>query len=819
MQCSRAAQCFQRFFLSRRSTPGETPNSIPLLPTRLDESSRSQSSASEARRPGCHPELNLSEVPDLRKSSSESAKWLNELVRCSWEHIEEAARDAIQKLLTPERMHRFLEKQKIHPAFQGILLGDNTLQNCCLGRHPPEISEIHVQRTDRGIKLRGRLVFDSEVDISLQTANLGTWTIEHLKVDGRFVICMEPFLQELPIFGAVCLYFLDQPVIEPKICSSMPGLNYFVSSMIAKNVAQQVVLPNAETINLAKHEKFDRALLTMHPRGVLRVSILSGRDLKAGDIRFLEANTSDPYVIVKVGDMAWQSKTVYKTCYPKWEPGESHDFVVYDMKQHIAIEVWDEDMITPDDSLGCTRLQRVQNATGNSGEVLWEKLYDKADENCQTGQGHLQLRFTWFKLDDLSKCATPEASASEAHRLGSSYLAMFRFGKLSSADFSKVSLTVKLGNKEVKAFKKKARAISWDSRKLTPLVKKMAEDQRNLTLQDISEITQMPVDHVMDVLDREGLLTARLQGSVALPAARSAIDHVLYIPVSSDYMNPGTTFDVELEGKINGRRHRGRTTEKMKKWLDKQAACAFMSSNDKHHDCNIAFDGHSHPDVKLGLAVTFLQLLGDSSPEPASENHRQGVASEEPNLRPSLVRFNTCSNCDDLDMNANDEAPDGLQPRVSPDASEESPHEVPRRKSAPAVSVTGGWMDNLSTPEANVSGGWLDSLRGRFSRNFAASSSQDSLPEPADENQQQSVTPEEQNSRPSLVRFHTCSELDVDARDEAPPGSGQDAGEESPHGVPRWKSSPASISAVGGWMDSFRGRFSRTTAASSNQDE
>eukprot|EP00930_Biecheleria_cincta_P055660 TRINITY_DN41959_c0_g1_i1.p1 TRINITY_DN41959_c0_g1~~TRINITY_DN41959_c0_g1_i1.p1 ORF type:complete len:696 (-),score=99.90 TRINITY_DN41959_c0_g1_i1:40-2127(-) len=631
--CSRAAQCFEKLG-GWRSTPadGDGSRSRALLQTEMEvQTSPTQPGATS------HPSHPLDQ-PEVR-GRRESAEWLNEMVKCSWKYIEETGKAHLQKQLTLENIEYLLEKENVPLPVKGLLKGEITITHFELGNNPPTISDIDTEQTERGIKLRGRLMFDSDVKIELQTARVGTWGIQKLKMRGELIVCIEPLLGRLPIFGAASLYFLNQPIIEPMVSSRIPlvadALNYFLPSVIAKQVARKVVLPNMETINLAKDKDLHTALLTMHPAGVLRITIMSACDLLAADTYFTQQPSSDPYVIVQVGADQWRSSTMDKTLNPIWNPPECRDFVVYDLQQHISIQVWDEDQMKYDDILGYTRQRSVEDAIQDSGLIIWERLYDQDDGNCQKGQGQIQLRVQWFELGDIASTLSPGSASSSSSQ--SSYIARFSFGKLSSADFHKVSLAVTLEDrgekKEVKACKKKVFAISHHAKKLQPLVKRMGEDRHNLTLQNISDITGLDVEDVMDMLDREKSLTPRLQENRERSPFPSALHHTLYMAITSDSITAETTFEVEFESKFQCSTHRGRTAQKMKPWLDRQPTCRTKTQDDDmYEDCEIKFDS-AHPPVILKLAVTFLELQGT----------RRRVGFDEP---PRLDRYH--SPADDL---------------------------------------------------------------------------------------------------------------------------------------------------------------------------
>lgn len=89
------------------------------------------------------------------------------------------------------------------------------------------------------------------------------------------------------------------------------------------------------------------------PCGVLRLEVLRAKKLVAKDFYFFEANSSDPYVKVQVGESAfYRTETVHKSLNPKWSFscetlmfGDVHN-------RQISLIVCDENKIVTDNFLG-----------------------------------------------------------------------------------------------------------------------------------------------------------------------------------------------------------------------------------------------------------------------------------------------------------------------------------------------------------------------------------------------------------------------------------------------------------------------------------
>ena len=55
------------------------------------------------------------------------------------------------------------------------------------------------------------------------------------------------------------------------------------------------------------------------PIGVLQITVLEARSLPAADFSFA-GGSSDPYVVVRIGQSSWQTAKRHKTLAPVWGP-------------------------------------------------------------------------------------------------------------------------------------------------------------------------------------------------------------------------------------------------------------------------------------------------------------------------------------------------------------------------------------------------------------------------------------------------------------------------------------------------------------------
>lgn len=145
------------------------------------------------------------------------------------------------------------------------------------------------------------------------------------------------------------------------------------------------------------------------------MTALHASGLRGEDWNLLGKATSDPYLWAKIADREWRSSTISGTCDPVWntsaserglwntsqrktERFDTHDFVVYDERQRISIQLFDEDLLSSDDYLGCIRPLSVREAINSSESEL--ELFRRASsfESKGSHQGKLCMRFEWLTL-------------------------------------------------------------------------------------------------------------------------------------------------------------------------------------------------------------------------------------------------------------------------------------------------------------------------------------------------------------------------------------------------------------------------------------
>lgn len=332
----------------------------------------------------------FSSIQDLLRG-----EWYNKLLVLIWLRVKAAV--------------RFMVEHEIEPMLKVQSGMDNMhFTSFDLGNTVPLVGPIRVTNTPIGPKMEMNVHYDSDTDIVCE-AGIASFGIQHIRFVGEMTVLCTPLIDEIPVIGACCAYFLKPPVIEV-IFSEKGGLARLAGNLcpslmkraIDTTFASLFVLPNQIVIQLATEDQgVDLAMIKQpKPLSVLQVRVVRAKDLPSSDWSLLGKATSDPYVVLTVGGTEYRSSVVPKTLNPEW-PADGHSnhmhFMVFDRDQQIACSVWDYDDLTPDDLLGVTRHMSVKEALDHDGALhLFSKNPEDVDNATDeiTPEGQLWLEFT-----------------------------------------------------------------------------------------------------------------------------------------------------------------------------------------------------------------------------------------------------------------------------------------------------------------------------------------------------------------------------------------------------------------------------------------
>eukprot|EP00930_Biecheleria_cincta_P070542 TRINITY_DN58180_c0_g1_i1.p1 TRINITY_DN58180_c0_g1~~TRINITY_DN58180_c0_g1_i1.p1 ORF type:complete len:599 (-),score=128.40 TRINITY_DN58180_c0_g1_i1:473-2269(-) len=321
----------------------------------------------------------------------ETLHWLNDLMAGLWPKVNEAVTK--------------IAHESIEPSIQASMptgFKSTHFKKFTLGAVSPKFGPISVMmHGDSCLKMVCGVDYQSDVDIEIAT-HVGSVGVKSIHLKGDLMIHLAPLIEESPVVGGICVYFLDQPDVGLDFTgigkiAGCPGIAGTIQSVINSTIAGMCVLPNTIAVPLGTPEQgVDPALLKLpEPIGILRFRPVRAKHLLGMDMHLMRARTSDPFIKVKVADDEWTSSVVKSNLNPEWSEEDVHDFVVFDRDQKVWIEVWDENTITAHHLIGKAEAYKV-------GEILGLGSQPLPLTSCQRGKktaaGSLDLKLEWLEF-------------------------------------------------------------------------------------------------------------------------------------------------------------------------------------------------------------------------------------------------------------------------------------------------------------------------------------------------------------------------------------------------------------------------------------
>ncbi|XP_014013104.2 extended synaptotagmin-2 isoform X3 [Salmo salar] len=316
----------------------------------------------------------------------ERVEWLNKTVRQMWPYICQF----IEKLF----------RETIEPAVKGANSHLSTFRfsKINMGDKPLRINgvKVYTENVDKRqiiMDLQISFVGNTEIDVDIKRYYCKAG-IKSIQLHGVLRVVMEPLLGDMPLIGALSLFFLKKPLLDINWTGltnilDIPGLNGLSDSLIQDMIYSYLVLPNHITIPLVGDVQLAQLRFPM-PKGVLRIHFLEAQDLEGKD-KFLGGlikGKSDPYGVLHIGNQLFQSKTVKDSLHPKWN--EVYEALVYEhSSQHLEIELFDEDP-DKDDFLGSLMIDMK--------ELHKEQKVDEWFDLEEVSTGKLHMKLEWLSL-------------------------------------------------------------------------------------------------------------------------------------------------------------------------------------------------------------------------------------------------------------------------------------------------------------------------------------------------------------------------------------------------------------------------------------
>uniref|UniRef100_A0AAY4A3V9 Extended synaptotagmin-like protein 2b n=1 Tax=Denticeps clupeoides TaxID=299321 RepID=A0AAY4A3V9_9TELE len=341
----------------------------------------------EQQDPAVRQSLPMSDLPPwVHFPDVERVEWLNKTVKQMWPYICQF----VDKLF----------RETIEPAVKGA---NPHLSTFCFTK---------VDMGDKPLRVNGVKVYNENVDkrqiiMDLQISFVGNTEInvdiqkyycragiKSIQLHGVLRVVMEPLLGDMPLVGALSLFFMKKPLLDINWTGltnmlDIPGVSSLSDNLIQDIIGGLLVLPNKINIPLVNSAQMAKLRFPM-PKGVLRIHFIEAQELLAKD-KFLGGmikGKSDPYGVLQLGNQLFQSKVIQNSLNPYWN--EVYEAMVYDPSaNNLSIELFDEDP-DKDDFLGSLTIDMIETQKKQKVDE-WFVL-----EGVASGKLHLKLE--WLSL-------------------------------------------------------------------------------------------------------------------------------------------------------------------------------------------------------------------------------------------------------------------------------------------------------------------------------------------------------------------------------------------------------------------------------------
>uniref|UniRef100_A0A7N6AJH4 Extended synaptotagmin-like protein 1a n=1 Tax=Anabas testudineus TaxID=64144 RepID=A0A7N6AJH4_ANATE len=279
--------------------------------------------------------------PDVEK-----VEWVNKVSQ-AWPFIGQYLEKLLVDIIAPAIRASSVHLQTL--SFTKVNIGDKALKIVGV--------KAHTENDKRQVMLDLYLSYAGDVEVNVEIKKYFCKAgVKGIQLHGMLRVILEPLIGDVPLVGAVTLFFIRRPKLDINWTGltnllDIPGLNAMSDTMIMDAIASHLVLPNRLTVPLVA-DLHVAQLRSPLPRGVVRIHLLEAEDLTAKDtvIKGLIDGKSDPYAVLRVGTQIFTSHHVDSNLNPQWR--EMYEVIVHEVPgQELEVEVFDKDP-DQDDFLG-----------------------------------------------------------------------------------------------------------------------------------------------------------------------------------------------------------------------------------------------------------------------------------------------------------------------------------------------------------------------------------------------------------------------------------------------------------------------------------
>ncbi|XP_048839629.1 extended synaptotagmin-1 isoform X2 [Brienomyrus brachyistius] len=295
---------------------------------------------------------------------------------------------------------QYVEKLLMETIAPSIRASNSHLQTLSfsmvnLGVQPMRVIGVkaHTEHDKKQVLLDLYISYAGDVEINVEVKKYFCKAgVKGIQLHGKLRVILEPLIGDVPLVGAVTLFFIRRPTLDINWTGltnllDIPGLNSMSDTMIMDIIASYLVLPNRLTVPLVADLHIAQ-LQSPLPRGIVRVFVLEAQDLVSKDNYGIISGKSDPYVILRVGPQVFTSHHVENNLNPQWR--EMYEVIVHEVPgQELEVEVFDKDP-DQDDFMGRFKI--------DLGLVKKAQLVDEWFTLKDTASGRVHLKLEWLSL-------------------------------------------------------------------------------------------------------------------------------------------------------------------------------------------------------------------------------------------------------------------------------------------------------------------------------------------------------------------------------------------------------------------------------------
>jgi hypothetical protein len=303
------------------------------------------------------------------QSDEHSLEWINAIIEVGYPRFNKA----MQADILPMVQQEVTTKAQALSGVAAI-----TITSFDFGEQPPMVGPLDVARrtvtmgSGQAVEIRWKMNWESNCNINMKVSTAFRdfeMGLTKLTLSGEVTMLLCPIVKVLPCVAAVQVYMVSPPTLDFELQGSFRSmgegmaqlLSGFVRNGVLKAFQAAIVEPNRMMIlspvvklfhgklEMNAGTKVDDPTSLKHPRPEILAEIgaIEAKGLTAKDFSVRGAS-SDPYAMIRLGDRDFRTKTVKRNVNPVWGKEGFADFLVFNMRQQVQLEVQDDDTLQDD---------------------------------------------------------------------------------------------------------------------------------------------------------------------------------------------------------------------------------------------------------------------------------------------------------------------------------------------------------------------------------------------------------------------------------------------------------------------------------------